>query len=488
MRGERLRAAVRRLRRFERRELRELQVWLETTRNLVHVSALVLVPLVVALVTVVSNAVSAFSFLLFPPLAAGTFMLFADPTGKHSSPVRFVAGLTLGAVCGLLAYSVGTFVYPENPTTVHAGSAALAVFLTAAVTWALDVEVPAAFSSALLVLVTDGVPGSRALYVLSIAASSAIVAVVFVLWRRRVYAERARYLYRSTKGDDHVLVPMRGRTPGATAMLGARLAAAHDAGKVVLLDLVEEADGRGGDGERVAADGGRTDGGPDDEGSTDGAGDATERTAARAASDLEARASAIRTRVGVPCEVVVASAGSDPAATVLRTARATNCDLVAAPYETRRGALSPFVRRLFRGDVDVVVHRSYEGRTDWTEVLVPVRKAGDVAHAMLDFAGRLSGRTGRVALCHCIESEEGRRDAETMLRDLVETASAAVETRIARAAITEFLDAEARHYDLVVMGASQDRSAASRFVARPTFERVRELETDVLIVDRNFRF
>ncbi|MFD1514783.1 HPP family protein [Halomarina rubra] len=489
MRGDRVRDLLRRVRRRERRELRELRVWLETTRNLVHVSALVLVPLVVALVTAVSNVVPAFSFLLFPPLAAATYMLFADPTGRYSSPVQFVVGLTLGAVCGLVAFRIGALVYAPDGTVVHAGSAALAVFLTGASAWALDVEVPPAFSSALLVLVTDGVPGSRVLYVLNIAVASGVVALVFVFWRRQVYSERARYLYQSTKGDDHVLVPWRGDEPVATAMLGARLAAAHDAGKVVLLDLVGDAAVADAErevettqGDDVATDGGQRGRSADD------AGRAEERAAARAATDLEARAAAIRTEVGVPCEVVVASEGPNAATTVLQTARNTNCDLIAAPYETHRGSLSPFVRELFRGEVDVLVHRSCDGRTRWKHVMVPVRKAGDVAHEMLDFAARLSGRTGRVAVCHCIESEESRRHAETMLRDLVETANAAVETRISRADIADFLAVNARSYDLVIMGASQDRSAASRFITRPTFERVRSLDTDVVIVDRNFRF
>ncbi len=35
---------------------------------------------------------------------------------------------------------------------------------------------------------------------------------------------------------------MRGDTAGQTAMLGARLAAAHEAGKVVLLDMVADSD------------------------------------------------------------------------------------------------------------------------------------------------------------------------------------------------------------------------------------------------------
>jgi hypothetical protein len=35
------------------------------------------------------------------------------------------------------------------------------------------------------------------------------------------------------------------------------------------------------------------------------------------------------------------------------------------------------------------------------------------------------------------------------------------------------------------MGASTDRSRASRFVSPPTFERIQELDCDVAIVDRS---
>jgi uncharacterized RDD family membrane protein YckC len=64
------------------------------------VSVLLFVPLPVALVAVLSNAFGGLSFLLFPPLAAGAYTLFAGPEGRYASPTRFVAGLTVGAVCG----------------------------------------------------------------------------------------------------------------------------------------------------------------------------------------------------------------------------------------------------------------------------------------------------------------------------------------------------------------------------------------------------
>ena len=475
---------VRRLRRLERREVRHLQLWLETTENFVHLSTLVLVPLLVGAVTMLSNSTRLLSFLLYPPLASGTYTLFADPRGKYASPLRFVVGLTAGAMSGWLALELSArFWYhtPPSQLQIHAGAAALGIFVTGVVCWMLEIEEPAAFSTALLVLATDA---SQFAYVVTVALSSSFVAVVFLVWREKFYHERARYLYQSTKGDDHVLVPMRGPDPEATAILGARLAAAHDAGKVVLLDLItdaEVADAETELQEDLATDGGqRTEQGDEEV--------AAQRAAARVATDLESQAAAIRTRIGVPCEVVVASEGTEPARTVIQTAHETNCDLIATSYETDAGSLSQYIHTLFRGDVDVLVHRSCDGRTRWKHVMVPVRKAGDVAHEMLDFAARLSGRTGRVAVCHCIEAEENRHHAEAMLRDLVETVSAAAETRISRSNIATFLTSNAPSYDLVIIGASQDRSAASRFISRPTFERVQDLDTDVVVVDRNYAY
>ena len=226
--------AFRRLRRVERREVDDLRDWLENTRNVLHLTTLVVLPALLALVTYLSNATDLLPFLLFPPLASGAHTLFAHPESRYASPRRFVGGLTTGAICGWVALEVtAQFWYgvPPESFQVHPGAAATAVFLTGAVTWALDVEESSAFSTALLVLVTGA---TRPAYVLSIALSTGVIALVFVIWRRHFYEQRARYLYQSTKGDDPVLVPMRGRHAAATARLGARLAGAHDAGKVVL--------------------------------------------------------------------------------------------------------------------------------------------------------------------------------------------------------------------------------------------------------------
>jgi nucleotide-binding universal stress UspA family protein len=71
-----------------------------------------------------------------------------------------------------------------------------------------------------------------------------------------------------------------------------------------------------------------------------------------------------------------------------------------------------------------------------------------------------------------------------MLANLVETFDGSFETRVSRSSIESFLAANDTHYDLVIMGASTDRSAASRFVSPPTFERIHDLECDVAIVHR----
>ncbi|PSP53480.1 universal stress protein UspA, partial [Halobacteriales archaeon QH_3_68_24] len=352
MRGswrDRVDAALARARRVERRELRDLRRWVERTESVVHLSVLVFVPLLVALVTALSNTLDSLSFLLFPPLAAGTYTLFANPEGRYASPAQFVAGLTIGALCGWGALTASDLVGLADGAgslSVGAAEAALAVFAT--------------------------------------GVASTIVAAVFYAWRERFYERRATLLYESVEGDDRVLVPMRGENPHSTAMLAARLAGAHDAGKVVLLDLAGDADAAATErglladrrGSALAPDGGDADTAGDAVGPREDDEDGVPRTVSDAVERLERRASEIETQVGVPCQVAVAAVGGgSAAATVRKVASETNCDLVAAPYEERDGELSPFVRGLFRGRTDVLVHRSRAGRTRWRRVLVPVRRA-----------------------------------------------------------------------------------------------------------------
>jgi len=465
-----------RLRRVERRELREFRRWAETTDHIVHLSVLVFLPLLIGLVTLLSNTVPALSFLLFPPLASGGYTLFVDPRGKYSEPGRFVAGLTIGAACGLgsLWLSTALLSTPPGQLRVAAGAAVLATLATGLVTWPLDIEEPSAYSTALLALLVQ--PDQRLTFLGSIFLASSIVASVFVVWRDRFYDRRATVLYESTTGDDHVLVPMRGDHQEATTMLAAGLAAAHEAGKVVLLDIV--ADSEAAEAERDLLDGTVEPAGVDQtETVTDGLRDRVDR--------LEDRAAAVETHVGVPCQVVVATGDDAPAATTLAAAESTNCDLVTAPYESEHGALTPYLRALLGGEMDVLVHRSHDGATRWKDVLVPVRRASDVAHHMVDFTLRLAGRTGRIAVATCIGEGGDRRRAESMLANIVEPFEGTIETRVSQSDIRSFLRTIAPQYDLVIMGASTDRSAASRFIAPPTFEQVEDIDTDVAIVDRN---
>ncbi|MCF2164714.1 MULTISPECIES: HPP family protein [Halobacterium] len=478
----RLAAARRRVARIERRELRQLRRWLETTSNLLHASVLLFVPLLVGLVTLLSNTIGAVSFLLFPPLASGTYTLFSDPDGQYADPVTFVAGMTVGALCGWGAVTVvATAVYDVAPSAVgvDAGAAALAVLATGGATWLLGLELPTAFSTALLALFTGN---AGVAYVAGVALSSSLVAVVFVVWRRQVYEERARYLYHTTAADDHVVVPMRGPRASKAAMLGARLAAAHDAGKVVLLDIVDDAD-------VAAARRNCIRTAPDDDARVENAASPAEQDAAEtAAQRLETQASRVETAVGVQCEVVVAVADNDPAKTVLATADEANCDLVVTPLAAGDdagdfdGGLSPFVTTLFGSSVDVVALQAGDDTTNWKRIMVPVRSASDVAHAMLDYAARLAGHDGTVSACSCVESERDRRRAESSLASLTDVVDTSCETRVSRSSVESFIERNDSHYDLVLLGASTDRSAASKFFSRPTYERVADLDTDVALV------
>ena len=492
-----------------------------------HVSILLFVPVLVGLLTYLSGVLEYLSFFLFPPLAAGTYALFANPEHEAASPVRFVAGLTTGAVCAWIAILVAVwFVYPDRPPSAieaDAPGAAFAVFLTGVVTWALDVEEAAAFSTALLGLLVD--PARQVSFVASVIVSSSLVAGVFAVWRDRFYERRARYLYQSTRGADQVLVPFRDDPTEATTMLAGRLAAAHDAGNVVLLDVVEEdriataertllengadrldpddasrnaTDGDPSAGAAVAGADADAAGADADAAGTDAEVDATDaeadtidadRSASEAASaleatvaDLEQLAGQVETVLDVPCEVIVAASDGAPATTVRQVARDTSCDLIAAPYETESGEVTSYVKRLLAARMDVLVHRSRDGRTDWRRITVPVRRAGDTAHAMIDFACRLAGEAGRVSVAHCIDSEAGRRRADEMLANLAETPDYDIETRVPRASIERFLRQIAPATDLVVVGASRDRTTASRLVSPPTFERIDDLDTDLAIV------
>ncbi|MFB6132234.1 MAG: HPP family protein [Halanaeroarchaeum sp.] len=466
-------------RRYVRRKLVAGRRWLGQTSHVERVSVLVVAPLLIGLVTMLSNAVGSVSFLLFPPLASGTYTLFTDPEGRYSSPVKFVGGMTLGAFSGWIALVVSArIIYhvPVGPMEIHPGGAAFGIALTAVLTWLLDLEEPTAFSTALLVLTTGT---SHLAYLVGIMVSSSIVAAVFVAWRSAFFEKRATYLYETTHSDDRVLVPMRTDAAERTAYFGASLAAAHEASKVVLFGMVSDAELEAAESEREA-------------GTAPTVGKYVEQSASpaeRRAADvlvrrLEGLATRIQTTVDVPTDVVVGREREEMGRSILDAARDADCDVVVAPYERQDSEPADYLLDLFTARFDVIAFDSNREEPTWERVLVMVRRTGDVANAMVEYGQRLVGETGTLSVCSLIENERERRSAERKLADLVDVLDAQTETRVSQSSFETFLERNDTQYDLIVMGASTDRSTPSRIVRRPAFERVTDLETDVAIVHR----
>jgi nucleotide-binding universal stress UspA family protein len=468
----RLRPVFARLRRFIRREIVDVRRWIEHTRNFIHISLLLLMPVLIGLVTFVSNRLDLLPFLMFPPLASGAYTLFANPGSKYATPRRFVAGMSAGAFCGWAAleistrywYTTGSGLFYVDPI-----AAALGVFLTGVVTWGGNFEESQAFSTALLVLVV-GV--SQLTYVVSVFLSASVVAGVFYVWRDRIYEQRAEYLYRSTRGDDAVLIPIRGDDIETVMSFGAQIAAAHEAGKVVLVEVVD-----------TSADGDEIDTETSQERSKT-ADEDTPPAVRQAAERLETYADEASERFDVPCEVVVIDGDPDDGQIITRAAKENSCDLIVTPYETADGKLSQFVRQLFASDFDVVVFRGTSGRETWHRILVPVKYAGGVAHTMLDFADRLASDRGRTTICHSIDSENRRREAESMLADLAETFDRAFETRVMNRPIEDVIAEQTAYHDLTVVGSSSDRTFVSRAIHPPTFKQLDDCDCDIAIVHR----
>ncbi|MFB9813825.1 HPP family protein [Haloarcula sebkhae] len=470
--------AKREFHRRKRTRVRALRRWLEDTENLLHICVLVIVPLLIAAVTWLSNMSPVVSFLVYPPLASGTYTLFADPHGRYSDARRFVGGMTVGAVSGWLALELtAQFWYTVPPTQfqVHSGAAALGIFLTGALTWLLDLEVPTAYSSALLVLVT----GSEQLrYVAGISVASAIIAGLFIFWRREFYRERAQYLFQSTSGNDQILVPIGGENATSLALFAGQIAAAHDAGKVVLMDSVttETID-------QLEADLATSESETEPTEKRDRL--AEDMITEQSLSRLERIQESLTSAVDISCEFVVAVESDGPGETVLRTAADENCDLVVAPYEVNEARPTKYVRQILGGPTDVIAFRSATGMTEWRHVLVMVRAAGPVANAMLEFTQRLCPTYGTISVCTCIEKRASRRNAEIMLENLEQPFDRPVETRVAHDSVEHFLERNATNYDLVVLGASTDRSTFSRLLSEPTHESLRDLDCDLAVVHQS---
>lgn len=478
----------RRLGQVWRRELRAFQRWLETTENLLHLAALLILPVLLAFVTWLANVTPFVSFLVYPPLASGTYTLFADPEGKYSSPRTFVGGITLGALSGWIALEASAtywYAVPPEQFQVHAGATALSIFLTGILTWSLSLDEPTAFSAALLALVTGS---NEFAYVIGIFVSSAIVAGAFSVWYDRFYERRAQYLFQTVKSDDRVLIPIRHDGDDETALFGAYVAAAHEAGKVVLYETIAPDEAAEASSQAAGADGGRRrsrdsyrfDTGPEADLPTDA-------VPAETMERLQTIEEFIEDTVDIPCEMVVTQGNPDDPRTVLATAEEVNCDLIVSSYEIEGGELaapSPYVLGLFRGDVDTIAFHSTERQTSWSQILVMVRRPGELAHAMLDFAQRLAPRPGNVTACTCISDTSQRQRATATLRDLANSFAAPFETRVSVGSVEAYLASHTAEYDLAMIGASTDRGTTSRLLSPPTFERLREVDCDLAIVHR----
>jgi len=475
-RGKTIRGQLERAMRYGLRE--SVRRRLTSTDRLLHLMIVFVVPVLLAALTWLSNAVAVLPFVIYPPLAAGTFTLFADPESRYAEPKRFIGGMTLGAFSGWASLAVLTefwYAVPPGQFEVHAGATALAVGLTAVLTWGLDLEVPTAFSTALLALLA----GTDVSYVLAIAISSSLVAGVFVLWRDRIYDKRSQFLYRSTTNDDRVLVPIRDQeTDEEAALFGAFLAAAHDAGSVVLFRASQHTDIPAPRLEPAV-----TNPGEKAEASTaldqDAEGQWTETPQI---GRLQSARAAIEETVEVPVEVAISEGDPSDPSQAVEAAHALNCDLVVSSHEEQLSESTPYLAGLFRSDLDVIALHPSERTSSWSRVLVLVRGPGPSAQAMIDFATRIATGPGRVSVAHTVEGSERRREGETMLSELVDSVDPDIETRVATGSVGAFLERNAKYYDVVFVGSSTDRSVASRLLSPPTFQNLESIDADVALV------
>ncbi|EMA17968.1 hypothetical protein [Haloarcula argentinensis] len=72
-----------------------------------------------------------------------------------------------------------------------------------------------------------------------------------------------------------------------------------------------------------------------------------------------------------------------------------------------------------------------------------------------------------------------------MLENLEQPFDRPVETRVAHDSVEHFLERNATNYDLVVLGASTDRSTFSRLLSEPTHESLRDLDCDLAVVHQS---
>lgn len=154
-------------------------------RRFCLLSALLLLPPFIGTVDLL-GAATHLRFLLFPPLVAIGYALFADPYGKHTSLRDSVLGPILGALLGVVTITW----LPAGPVRVMVVTAAGILAMRM-----LRIGLSPVLAVSLLTLLV-GAEGIT--YLLSIAASSLALTMLFRLWRRLLYARLAGSAPRSS--------------------------------------------------------------------------------------------------------------------------------------------------------------------------------------------------------------------------------------------------------------------------------------------------
>lgn len=182
-----MRRGVREQLRLEYRTLRGKLYGTERRESLVAV--LILAP-TVAGVAWLAVTFDWLSFVLFPPLGAVTYNLFAHPEKPVNFPWQVPVTLTVGAASGAaaqhLARSLGVAV--AGPFQVGPVTAGVTVLLAGGFLYLFDTEIAPALAVGLLLPFAGVSPET---YVLNVFLGASIVAVAFAVWRWLVHDDTA---------------------------------------------------------------------------------------------------------------------------------------------------------------------------------------------------------------------------------------------------------------------------------------------------------
>lgn len=171
--------------RLEYRTLRGKLYGTERRESLVAV--LILSPTVAA-VAWLAVTVDWLAFVLFPPLGAVTYNLFAHPEQPVNFPWQVPVTLTVGAASGATAQSLArslgvaaTGAFQVGPVT-----AGVTVLLAGGFLYLFDTEIAPALAVGLLLPFAGVTPET---YVLNVFVGATIVVVAFAVWRRLLHDE-----------------------------------------------------------------------------------------------------------------------------------------------------------------------------------------------------------------------------------------------------------------------------------------------------------